>query len=61
MKATTVFNQFLRDNADIKKLAKAVINQMGGTEGYTLAELNQVRNAADGYSGFIYYSDTVAF
>ena len=61
MKATTLFNRFLSDNEDIKKLAKAVINQMGGIDGDTLAELNQVRNAADGYSGFIYYSDTVAF
>lgn len=61
MKATTLFNRFLSENADIKGLAKAVINQMGGTDGDTLAELNQVRNASDGYSGFIYYSDTIAF
>ena len=61
MKATTLFNQFLKENSYLAPIAKAVIKQMGGASSYTLAELSQVRNAEDGYSGFIYYSDTVAF
>ena len=46
-------------------VAKAVISQLGGVNAEALEELNNVAQsscgAAGGYSGFVYYTETVAF
>lgn len=64
MKATAknlarVFNMMLNDygkESDFSKMARAVRRQIGDLE-----ELRNVRNADDGYTGFIYYSETCEF
>ena len=50
-------NQVIRDNADYKKLINAVIDNIG------LDSVEDVVNHGinGGFSGFIYYSDTIAF
>ena len=50
---------------NLTKLQKAVIEQMGydvktDKDDY-MEEFRNLRNASDGYSGFIYYSDTINF
>jgi hypothetical protein len=51
--------------AEIADVANSVIKQLGGTTPEALEELHAVYSsscgAAGGYTGFIWYSDTVAF
>ena len=61
MKATQIFNNFCKYDENIAKIARLVIKQMGGVSPDSLRELNSVRDASDGYTGFIWYTDTVAF
>lgn len=49
------------ENTEFAKMAEAVINQLGGVDTETLDELNSVRNGSDGYTGFIWYTDTCEF
>jgi hypothetical protein len=49
-------SQVKKDNPHMLKLINAVVKQLGSTE-----DLGHIRNAADGYNGFIYYTDTHAF
>ena len=48
--------QVKKDNPHMVKLINAVVKQLGDAE-----QLGHIRNAADGYSGFIYYTDTHDF
>lgn len=60
------WRKFLAEQpAELAAVAKSVIKQLGRTTPEALEELNAVNSsccgAAGGYSGFIWYSDTVAF
>ena len=48
--------QVKQENPHMLKLINAVVKQLGGSE-----DLGHIRSADDGYSGFIYYSDTHQF
>ena len=53
-----------KSNSNINPaLIDAVINQLGGDEEYTYQQLEDIANHGinGGFSGFIYYTDTVAF
>ncbi len=50
--------QVIADNPDYTKLINAVIRQLGGMESIKDINSNGIQG---GYSGFIYYSDTVKF
>ena len=45
-----------RDNPSMVTLINAVISQLGSSD-----DLGYIRDASDGYSGFIYYNETHAF
>ena len=60
------WRKFLAEQpAELSAVAKSVIKQLGGTTPEALEDLHAVYSsscgAAGGYSGFIWYSDTVAF
>jgi len=42
-------------------LLDVTLEQLGGLDAYNLRELCEIRNAADGYTGFVYYSQTCDF
>lgn len=48
--------QVKQENPHMVKLINAVVKQLGGAH-----YLGEIRNAADGYPGFTYYSDTHKF
>lgn len=63
MNAQKVWDAFLQenDNASFVTMANAVIEQLGGVGDYNVEQLNYIRDGSDGYSGFIYYSETCKF
>lgn len=58
MSSNKTQKQVIKDNQEFKPLINAVIRQLGGTD-----SLEDIRNhgVQGGFSGFIYYSDTVPF
>lgn len=59
-----VWKAFLNDieGTSLEKMANAVIEQLGGVdEEVIFGSLNTVRNGSDGYTGFIYYTETCKF
>lgn len=62
----TNWRKFLKEqNAEIAAVAKVVISQLGGYWPDSLNDLDNVAaspcGAAGGFSGFVYYTETVAF
>lgn len=55
------FNNFTKQYSNLSALAKAVIRQANRTAAEAPEYLRNVRNASDGYCGFIYYSETSEF
>lgn len=60
---TKIWNAFMaeNENTEFATMAKAVIEQLGGVDEYTLDELNTITNGSDGYTGFIWYTETCEF
>lgn len=63
MNTQKVWKTFLKsiEGSTLEKLAVAVIRQLGGVDEDSIRTLQEVRNAADGWTGFIYYNDTCDF
>ena len=58
------FLEYVEQNTDFPvSLAVAVIEQLGGDEDYTYQQLEDIANHGidGGFTGFIYYDDTVEF
>lgn len=63
-KARQIWREFLRNESpELARVAKAVARQMGGVNVETLESLYSIsrHSIADGYTGFIYYAETVTF
>lgn len=64
--ARQIWREFLRnESAELAKVAKAVSKQMHGQNAATLQELYEIYKSpcgvAGGFTGFIYYTETVEF
>lgn len=64
--ACQIWRAFLQtESADLVAVARPVIRQLGGINSETLQSLNDVSRcsagAAGGFTGFIYYTETVEF
>jgi len=58
MTTSEVWKKFKECNDHLKGFIEILEKHWGGISQYNLEELNSVRSANDGYSGFVYYSDT---
>lgn len=59
-----IWQAFLKEieGTSMEKMAKAVIEQLGGVDYEAVfGSLNTMRNGNDGYTGFIYYTETSKF
>lgn len=64
MNTQKVWDAFLKEieGTSLEKMASAVIEQLGGVDDEVIfGSLNTVRNGSDGYTGFIYYTETSKF
>lgn len=64
MDTQKVWDAFLKDieGTSLEKMANAVIEQLGGVDYEVIfGSLNTIRNGSDGYTGFIYYTETSKF
>lgn len=64
MNAIKVWADFLHENEyneTFVKMATAVMEQLGGVDEDMLDTLDSLNNGSDGYTGFIWYTDTCEF
>lgn len=64
MNIQKVWDAFLKDieGTSLESMANAVIEQLGGIDYENIfGSLDTVRNGSDGYSGFVYYTETCKF